>query len=73
MFQPLDILLEYQIEYVTLRLVISCLHSLLGYFTGEFQNLQLIVLAAFGAVDEPLASCMLVHFMEIWFKIMVIL
>ena len=29
----------------------SCLHSILGYSTGEFQALQLIVLAAFGAVD----------------------
>ena len=29
----------------------SYLHSLLGYSTGEFQDLQLIVLAAFGAVD----------------------
>ena len=29
----------------------SCLHSPLGYSTGEFQALQLIVLAAFGAVD----------------------
>ena len=29
----------------------SFLHSLLGYSTGEFQALQLIVLAAFGAVD----------------------
>ena len=29
----------------------ACLHSLLGYSTGEFQALQLIVLAAFGAVD----------------------
>ena len=29
----------------------SCLHSLLGYSTEEFQALQLIVLAAFGAVD----------------------
>ena len=28
----------------------SCI-LLLGYFTGEFQALQLIVLAAFGAVD----------------------
>ena len=27
------------------------LHSLLGYSTGEFQTLQLIVLVAFGAVD----------------------
>ena len=30
---------------------VSCLHSLLGYSTGEFQALQLIVFAAFGAVD----------------------
>ena len=29
----------------------SCLNSLLGYSTGEFQALQLIVLAAFGVVD----------------------
>ena len=29
----------------------SCLHSLLRNSTGEFQALQLIVLAAFGAVD----------------------
>ena len=29
----------------------SCLHSQLGYSIGEFQALQLIVLAAFGAVD----------------------
>ena len=28
-----------------------CLHSQLGYSTGEFQALQLIVLVAFGAVD----------------------
>ena len=28
-----------------------CLHSLLGYSTGWFQALELIILAAFGAVD----------------------
>ena len=28
-----------------------CLHSLLGYSTGEFQALKLIVLVVFGAVD----------------------
>ena len=39
----------------------SCLHSLLGYPTGDFQALQLIVLTVFGAVVQPLASCMLVH------------
>ena len=30
---------------------ISCLPSLLGYSTGEFQALQLIVLAVLGGVD----------------------
>ena len=29
----------------------SCLDSLLGYFTGEFRALQLIVFAVFGAMD----------------------
>ena len=29
----------------------SCLHSLLEHSTGEFQALQLMVLAAFAAVD----------------------
>ena len=29
----------------------SCLYFLLGYSTGEFQALQLIVLVAFGALD----------------------
>ena len=29
----------------------SCLHLLPGYSTGELQALQVIVLAAFGAVD----------------------
>ena len=30
---------------------ILCLHSILGYSTGEFQALQLIALAVFGDVD----------------------
>ena len=29
----------------------SSFHSLLGYSTGEFHALQLIILSAFGAVD----------------------
>ena len=41
-----------------------CLHSLLGYSTWEFQAFQLIVLAVLGGMDKPLASCMLVHFLE---------
>ena len=48
MFLPLDILLEYWIEHVPFGLLYV---MLLGYSTGEFQALQLIVFAAFGAVD----------------------
>ena len=46
----------------------ACLYALLGYSTGEFQVLQLIVLAMFGAVDYPLASCGLVHFWKFSLK-----
>ena len=45
----------------------SHLATQLGYSAEEFQALQLIVLAAFGVVDKPLASCMLVHPLEIAF------
>ena len=45
----------------------SHLATQLGYSAGEFHALQLIVLAAFGVVDSPLASCMLVHLLEIDF------
>ena len=31
------------------------------YSAGAFQALQLVLLVAFGAMDEPLASCMMVH------------
>ena len=55
MFLPLDILLENWIEHVSFGLLYVMFtfptHSLLGYSTGEFQALQLIVLVAFGAVD----------------------
>ena len=51
MFPPLDILHEYWIEHVFLDSFMSYLHSPLEYFTGDVQALQLIVLAAFGAVD----------------------
>ena len=33
--------------------------------TGEFQALELIVLAVFGAVDQLLAFCMLFNFLKI--------
>ena len=38
-------------HWITPYSFMSCLHSLLGYSTWEFQALKLIVLAAFGAVD----------------------
>ena len=43
-------------EYIGLNMLpsdsfVSCLDSLLGYSTGEFQVLQLIVLAVLGTVD----------------------
>ena len=44
---------------------LSFIKDILYYFTYQFQALQLIALAVFGAVDQPLASCMLVHFSEI--------
>ena len=44
----------------------SCLRSLLGYSTGEFQALQQTVFAVFGAMDQPLAAYMLVYFFFKW-------
>ena len=46
----LDILLNIVLNMFSLDSFMSCLHSLLGYPTGEFQALQLIILVAFGAV-----------------------
>ena len=46
---------------------VSGLDSPLKCSTGEFQALQLIVLVIFGVLDLPLASCMLVHFLnQVW-------
>ena len=42
----------------------SILNSQLGYITGYFRALQLILLVVFGAMDQMLA-CMLVHLLEI--------
>ena len=47
----LDILLNIVLNMFSLDSFMSCLHSLLGYSTGEFQAVQLIILVAFGAVD----------------------
>ena len=64
-FRPWTFSLNIGLNMFHLDFFMSCLHSLLGYSTWEFQALQLIVLAAFGAVDSPLAPCMLVLFLEI--------
>ena len=50
-FCPRTFSLNIGLNMFSLDSFMSCLHSLLGYFTGEFYALQLIVLAAFGAVD----------------------
>ena len=50
-FCPWTFSLNIGLSMFPLDSFMSCLHSLLWYSTGEFQALQLIVLAAFGAVD----------------------
>ena len=50
-FCPWTFSLNIGLNMFPLESFMSCLHSILGYSTGEFQALQLIVLAAFGAVD----------------------
>ena len=70
-FCPWTFSLNIGLNMLPLDSFMSCLHSLLGYSTGQFQALQLIVIAAFGGVDQPFASCMLLHFLEIYFKMIV--
>ena len=43
----------------------SNLSSQLGYSTGVLQDLQLIVLVVFNAVDLPVALCMVAYCLEI--------
>ena len=50
-FCPWTFALNIGLNMFPLDSFMSCLHSLLRYSTGEFQALQLIVLAAFDAVD----------------------
>ena len=52
-FCPWTFSLNIGLNMFPLDSFMSCLHSLLEYSIGEFQALQLIVLAAFGAVDAP--------------------
>ena len=50
-FRPWTFSLNIGLNMFPLDFFMSCLQSLLGYSTGEFQALLLIVLVAFGAVD----------------------
>ena len=50
-FRPWLFSMNIGLNMFSLDSAMSCLHSLLLLSTGEFQALQLIVLAAFGAVD----------------------
>ena len=50
-FSPCTFSLNIALNMFPLDSFMPCLHSLLGYSTGEFQALQLMVIAAFGAVD----------------------
>ena len=59
MFLPLDFPFEHSIEHVTLGLLYAMLDSLLGYSTGYLQALQLILHSLVGAVNHPLATCLL--------------
>ena len=46
-------------------LLVCFVHGHSFWTTGFGFLKQLIILAVFGAVDEPIASCMQVHFLEI--------
>ena len=50
-FRPWTFSLNIGLKMFPLDSFMACLHSLLGYSTGKFQALQLIALAAFGAMD----------------------
>ena len=68
MFQSLDILLEYYIEYVTMELrCVTYVFASMKLYRGV-QAVQMIVHVAFGAVDAQLASCMLFQILKHVFK-----
>ena len=50
-FRPWTFPLNIELKMLPLDSLMSCLDSLLGHSTREFQALQLIVLTVFGAVD----------------------
>ena len=55
-FRPWTFSLNIGFNMFPLDSFMSCLHSLLGYFAGEFQALQLIICVAFGSVDLSLVG-----------------
>ena len=50
-FQSWTFSLNIEFNMLTSDSFMSCLHTILGYSTEEFQALQLIILATLGAVD----------------------
>ena len=64
-FRTLTFLSSSGLNMFSSNSLVSCLDPPLGYFTDEFKALQLIFVVLCGAVDEPLASCILVHFLAI--------
>ena len=70
-FRPWTFPLNIGLAMLHWNSLMSCLVSVVGYYTGDFQAVQLIALAVFGAVDWPLASCMLVILLEIKFEMIV--
>ena len=61
-FHPWTFLLHSGLNMLLSDSFMSCLYSLLGYWTGA---LQLIVLVVIDAVNCPFATCILVHILEI--------
>ena len=60
MFLPRNLLLEYMIEFATMKLL-SNLYSQLGYPTGVFIALQLVAFVVFDDVYQPVPSVILIH------------
>ena len=50
-FHPWTFPLNIGLDMLTSDSFMSCLDSLLGYSTGEFEALQLIILMVFGGMD----------------------
>ena len=64
----LDILFEYWIGLVIFGLLYVMLRISTRWFYWEVPGFATDCLVVFGAMDQPLVSCMLVHFLEIEFE-----